>query len=80
MKNYFNEDTPLLAIIIALIVVLGILFGAVCFEAWIVMLLWNWIVPLLWIDAPLLTFWTAVGIDLLISILFGACRIKSKKD
>ena len=80
MKNYFNDDTPLLAIILVLIAVLGIIFGAVCFEAWIVMLLWNWIVPLLWIDAPLLTFWTAVGIDLLIGILFGACRIRSKKD
>ena len=80
MKNYFNDDTPLLAIILALVVVLGIIFGALCFEAWIVMLLWNWIVPLLWIDAPLLTFWTAFGIDLLISLLFGTCRIKSKKD
>ena len=51
--------------IIALIVVL--LIGA--FGAWIVMLLWNWLVPLFWKSAPILGFWETWGVVILLGII-----------
>jgi hypothetical protein len=33
------------------------------------MLLWNWLMPIIF-DLPTLTFWQAVGLNLLSSILF----------
>ena len=36
---------------------LCILLGA--FGGWVFMLLWNWLVPLFWTAAPVLTFWQA---------------------
>lgn len=33
------------------------------------MLLWNWIAPIYWVNAPTLTFWQAVGSLLLLDIL-----------
>lgn len=42
-----------------------ILLGAFC--GWIFMLLWNWLAPLFWNSAPVLTFWQAWGVCILIS-------------
>lgn len=40
----------------------------------IFMLLWNEIVPLFWATAPILTFWQAVGVIILISIIGKAFK------
>ena len=37
--------------------------------AWPVKLLWNWLMPVIF-GLPLITFWQAAGLMLLISILF----------
>jgi hypothetical protein len=42
------------------------------------MLLWNAIVPVLFAGAPLLTFWKAVGLCLLCSILFKSFSSNNK--
>jgi len=39
------------------------------FEGWIFMLLWNWLTPLFWSSAPILTVWQSVGILLLVNII-----------
>lgn len=40
------------------------------------MLLWNWLMPLVF-GLPTLTFWQAVGMNLLASILFGKASTSS---
>ena len=60
---------------------ISILIVAVFFlESYVLMILWNWLAPLFWSDAPELTFWECGGIILLInligSILRNAKRIK----
>lgn len=68
--NKFDKDYSGIAIFITIILVLGLIFGALCLDAWVVMLLWNWVVPILWIDAPILTFWTSMGLNVLCALLF----------
>ena len=47
-------------------------------EGLIVSLLWNWIAPLFWSGAPILTIWQGFGLLLLINLLFSWI-IKIKK-
>lgn len=51
---------------------LGILFLSICISAisaWIAMLLWNWLIPLFWAGAPILTFWQSWGIMFLLTLI-----------
>ena len=61
-----------LAIAVVLILVLGLCFGIMCLEALFVMLLWNAIVPSILIIATPISFWGAMGLSLLCSLLFGS--------
>lgn len=54
-----------------IVLVLALIFGGLCLDAWIVMLLWNAVIPLLWATAPTLGFWAAMGLMLLCHLLFG---------
>ena len=78
--NKFDKDYSGIAIFITLILVLGLIFGALCLDAWVVMLLWNWVVPILWIDAPILTFWTSMGLNMLCALLFKGISYTRKKN
>lgn len=67
------EDYGCLVLIIALVIVLALAFGVLCFEGWLLMLLWEAVlVPLFGWSA--LTFWQSVGILLICNILFGGCK------
>lgn len=44
------------------------------FEAWIVQLLWNWLAPVFWTAAPILTYWQAFGITTLVNIIGSIIR------
>jgi hypothetical protein len=58
------------------LIVMGILAFAVVFaalEAWVFMLLWNWILVGLF-NAPTISFWLAWGVLILINILTKAIR------
>jgi hypothetical protein len=84
MKRFYhyNSDASVLATIITILIVLlglGLAFGGLCLEGWLVMLLWNAVMPLIWANAPTLTFWVSVGIVLLIDLLFGRV-VKVKKS
>lgn len=74
IKNLWNAAgggaLALLAVVLVLIIALGLVFGVLCFEAWILMLLWNAVIPSLWVGAPSLTFWLAFGLLLICNILF----------
>ena len=65
--------------LLCIVLVLAMIFGGLCLEAWLVMLLWNAVIPLLWATAPTLGFWAAMGLIILCHILFGkTINIKSK--
>lgn len=53
-----------------LILSLVIAFAISAFVAWLVMLLWNWVVVAIF-GLPKLSFWLAWGLTFLISLIFG---------
>ena len=76
MKNFkYHRDTPLWATIvgwvIAVIIALGVIFGVLCFESWLIMLLWNATLPVVFSGVTAIGFWQSVGINLLVILLFG---------
>lgn len=72
LEDLFDECGVVLGCVVIVLVValiVGLAFGVLCFEGWILMLLWNAIlVPLFGFGA--LEFWWAVGILLICNILF----------
>lgn len=46
---------------------IAVMFGAL--EVVIFMLLWNWIVPIFWVSAPELSFWSAWGLLILVNLI-----------
>lgn len=63
-----------LIFLVAVIMVLG----AGALGAWIVMLLWNWVVPLFWTNAPILGFWQTWGALILLSMIGSFFRRRIK--
>ena len=51
--------------------IVGVIVIIACcaLSGWIVSLLWNWLAPLFWSSAPILTVWQAFGILLLLNII-----------
>lgn len=73
-----------LLIILCIVLALGIVFGVFCFEGWIFMLLWNWlIVDVFALYAPL-GYWVCVGICFALNFLwkltFGRIRVSTGDD
>ena len=58
--------------IILIIIALGAL------EGFVFMLLWNWLMPLIWTNAPIFSFWQACGILILLNIVFSPFKSSSK--
>lgn len=71
---YYDTTTSCIGCIF--IILLCIIFGAL--GGLIFMALWNWLVPLFWTSAPILTFWQAWGCMILLSIIGNFFRSKSK--
>lgn len=76
MENFnFHRDTPLWVTIvgwvIGIIIALGVIFGVLCLEGWLGMLLWNATLPVVFSGVSTISFWQSVGINILIAILFG---------
>lgn len=66
---YNNDSNGGMCLIVAVIlIVLSFL------EALIVQLLWNWLIPIFWSTAPILTYWQAFGACILLSIIGSAFR------
>ena len=57
-----------LAVIAFIIGFGGVAFGLWCLQAWLVMLLWNWVAVSLF-GAPVLTFWLSFGLVWLFHLL-----------
>jgi hypothetical protein len=69
MKNNLETVAALLGLVAILIVILG----------YPLMLLWNWLMPELF-GLPLITFWQAIGLNFLSTILFRPTTIVKKED
>jgi membrane protein required for beta-lactamase induction len=67
MKNSFEAVAAIIGMIAIAIVLLG----------YPLMLLWNWLMPVIF-GLPEITFWQAIGLNLLSTILFKSTTIKSK--
>jgi len=74
-RTWSNYGTPLWATIvgwvIAIFIALGIIFGALCLESWLIMLLWNATLPAVLSGVTAIGFWQSVCINLLVGLLFG---------
>ena len=64
---------------------LGLAFGIILiyvlanlFVGWLFMSLWNWLLPLICTDAPILTFGQAFGIVILLTIMGSFFKSNSK--
>ena len=56
-------------------IVIMIILAAFSFlEAWIVQLLWNWLAPIFWTAASILTYWQVLGVCILLSIIESILR------
>ena len=67
MKNSFETFAAFLGMIAIAIVLLG----------YPLMLLWNWLIPNIF-GLPEITFWQAIGLNFLSTILFKPTTIKNK--
>ena len=83
-KTMWNEVPKPIQIIVY--TVLGVIaaFGFGLLFGWIVVWLWNWLMPLIF-GLPTITFWQGVGLFILAKILFGGFNSgssskKSKKN
>lgn len=71
---YGSNDIGALGCILGAVIIVAFSF----LEAWVVQLLWNWIAPIFWTTAPILTYWQAFGACILLSIIGSAFRSISK--
>jgi hypothetical protein len=63
----------------AIILVIGLVFGIVCFEAWLGMVIFNWVMTLFNCSFAL-NFWQAFGVCALLSFVGGFFKSSSKNN
>ncbi len=66
-----NRSLSTRGCVIFVIMLILLIVGAVCLEVFALMLLWNWLAPLFWANAPVLTFLQTLGIAILLNIIGG---------
>lgn len=62
-----NAGAVMIGILVSVLTAIVI----VLIQALIVMILWNWVIPHIWLNAPSISFTTAIGLVLLIDVLWG---------
>jgi type VI protein secretion system component VasF len=67
-----SEAIGIFVIALVTAVVLSLIFG------WFVMLLWNWLMPLIF-GLTTLTYWQSVGLSMLCSFLFKSSSTSATK-
>lgn len=82
IMRIWEEHSIVGAIVLIVGVVVGCLaiaFGFLCLQAWLVMLLWNWVAVSLF-GAPTLSFWISFGLCWLCDLLFKSKVTMNKKS
>ena len=67
-----NEGCMYITLILVLLTVFGV--GYLLLTGLTLMVLWNWLAPLFWNDAPEVTYWQSVGIAFFLTIIGGILR------
>ena len=75
----YSVGVAILATVGIVIGAIALTFGVMCLQAWLVMLLWNWIAVGLF-GAPVLSFWVAFGLRWLCSLLFKSKLTVNKES
>jgi len=77
MKKVPNDGLGCVAIVLAATVIAAVILMAIAVEAWIIMSLWNWGMVSAF-GAPELTFWHALALSILFSMVLGSLRRPEK--
>jgi hypothetical protein len=75
-----KDDVGCSTYILIIIIAIALAFGFSCLYAWVGMLLWNWVMPMIWASAPVMTFWPMWGLLELCSILFKTHNYNSNSN
>lgn len=78
-KNDWVDDLGCGGSILALLGVLLLAFAGMCFEGWILMLLWNWLLVSLF-GISTIGFWQGVGLILLLNLIGGFFKTTVSKN
>ncbi len=70
--NWIKIIVFVLVIILRVAIISAMLGG-------VFMLLWNWLIPIFWSSAPVLTFWQAWGLFILINLTLRS-RVNIKRN
>jgi len=65
-------------VLVGILAGIGFIALVVLLLGWPLMLLWNWLMPTIF-GLPIITFWQAVGLNLLSTVLFNHSTIKKSK-
>lgn len=79
-ESDFVKDNSCLGLIIVFIIAVAIAIGLSFLYAWVAMLLWNWVMPMIWAGAPVMTFWPMWGLLELCSLLFKTHNFNSNTN
>lgn len=66
-------------LLLCILLVLAIAFGILCFEGWLLMLVWNYAIVAVF-NAPPIGFWIAVCLVWLLNLISKAFTIKVNKN
>ena len=75
MKYYKDWSELIGGCLIILILILICSFVS----ALVLMLLWNWLAPIFWNEAPVLGYWEAYGINIFLGLLGGFFKSTVRK-
>ena len=62
------------------VLIIGFAVGLFVFESWLLMLLINWLVPMIVPSFAALTLGQCCALNLICSILFGGVTVRTRKD
>ena len=78
-KNDWVDDLGCGGAILVLLGVLLLAFAIMCFEGWILMLLWTWLLVSL-VGISTIGFWQGVGLILLLNLIGGFFKTTVSKN
>ena len=78
-KNDWIDDLGCGGAILVLLGVLLLAFAIMCFESWLLMLLWNWLLVELF-GLAVINFWQGVGLILLLNLISGFIKTTVSKN
>lgn len=82
-EKIFEDHTVGIAVAIivgSVLLSLAFSFGIACLWGWVFMAVWNNLLPLLWAEAPTISFWLATGIMFVLKLILKPIVSVSAKN